>query len=1309
MPFSNLFENPMVVIELYGGYVGWILMTCLVATVVAICFYYLVKGFQNRQTEEGDSLPQPGQVDESRVEDTSLVEDVSPQQDGQESLTCPVCKSDSCNDDHESTFLFHREQYKDHVDEERINLTQRQGEEDQSLTVFEEINQFKQLKAVTIIGMKLDDSSLSNLFQCTSIRTLKLSNCQLASIPRSLANLKDLEILDLSHNNLTTLPTRPIRSLPCLKSLNVSHNKIAVIGDVVKKLQALQNFDVSYNDVGQVPYEILEMESLEIFSCSHNKIERWLGPPNEERQANTSPVTSLNMSNNLLTEVPQHVKELKNLLMVNFAHNKIGANIPDKIVSQQISELFYLPSVSTLRLGNNNIKTLPPLDTTRLSQNIVLIDLINNEIGEVPAALLSMPTLRALYLGSNKITRLPADLDLNKLSPTLYDIDLSNNEVDDLPLVLCFLPSLKKLSLKQNKITSLSENMKSCKSLSFLDMSHNMLKEIPSHVFGLPELKVIDVSNNQITTVSSLRKEESSVIEEFTLAENGLSQFPEVLIQMKKLKKVDLRRNKIKEIPESTMGMAKDVKLQVQDNPIVDPPLQVCQAGLEAIQAFYEDLTTASSITQCLKTLFLGTYEAGKTSLVRVFKLNRSCLTKPEERTDGIEIAELHLSVPNTPGITVSVWDFAGQEIYYITHQFFLSAKALILLIVNLEEYESARFYSTCGNWVENIIAKVRNPVIIPVVTHIDKLSSEEVEQRCEDLAKKLEDQERRRIKDLQKQLERIDESLTISKEAVHAIDRKKQIDTLLQKRPLIHPKPVPVSSGKNLEGIQYLKQVILNYAVNKELFPEVGRLVPKAWADTEACVDRKGKELDVPYMTWDEFTSLLKENVPNLQPESRIKTVAQYLHDTGKILWYSEIESLQNHVFLKPASLVDIFRKVIRYNFEDVVDYDSDSCYREADITPAEFQKMKIDLVRKGVLHTKLLRCLWSDIKEKCRQGTFNVIFNTLIELMQQFDLCYDLDREENDNHTKSTTSSPERLLLPWHLKEDLGEMAKAQWESGGSRVISLQYQFPSFIPPGLFARLAVRAHNPKHNLHFVLHWNTGALCKHKKNRMLVLLENEGTERLVVSLSVRPESKDAHTYVEEDLIYHSWSTLKMLTLEIEELLKQWPGVRFDRFTACPKCHQPSFPGEWLHRRYSRHHRTVICCFCNERVNLHDVLPPLTLADHIAAYIAFRFCHQEMLPDVVSDRQLLRVAQKLGAEWESLAIHLGFTQADVYKFKCDHPHSAEQQILAMLTAWKTRKGRNATRHNLQLVLREAGVDYDAISSLDDYRVEIEEG
>ncbi|XP_078614609.1 uncharacterized protein LOC144883820 [Branchiostoma floridae x Branchiostoma japonicum] len=1323
MGFSNLIENPMVVIELYGGYVGWILMTCLVATVVAICVYCLVRGFQNKQTEEGDSLPQPAQLDESRVEDISFVEDVSPQQDDHESLTCPICRSDSCDDDHESTFLFHREQYKDHSNEEHIKLTQGRGE-DKPLTIFEEIGEFKRLKTVTIIGVRIGYPSLLNLLQCSSVRSLKLVSCQIACVPRCLAKLKDLEILDLSHNNLTTLPGRSLHSLPCLKSLNLSHNNITTIGSTVRKLRAVQNFDVSFNKITEIPYEVLEMQNLKNFSCSHNKIKRWLDPTYENMLANTAPLKFLNLSNNSLEEVPRYVKDLKNLSVVNISDNKIWrADVSDEIQSHQLAELFYLPSVSKLVLGNNNIKTLPLLDMAKVSPNIELIDLTNNEIREVPAGLLLMTHLKVLLLGNNNITKLPTDLDLNKLSPTLSIIDLSSNELDDMPLALCFLTSLEKLDLKQNKISTLSENVKSCKSLAFLDVSGNKLKDIPSHVIELPKLLEIRASNNQINSFSSLRKDNPSVVEVIALAKNGLSHFPEVLTQMGKLKKVDLSNNDIKVIPQSVMDMPKNVRLDLRDNPIIDPPLQVCQAGLQAIQAFYEDLTTASSITQCLKTLFLGTYEAGKTSLVRVFQLNRSMLTKPEERTHGIEIADLQLSAPNTPDITLSVWDFAGQETYYITHQFFLSAKALILLVVNLEEYDSASFNSACGDWMENMIAKVGNPVVIPVATHIDKLSTGETKRRCEDLAKRLEDQERMRIKDLERQLQRIDESLLVVEspgQNVAANDRKKQIEALLRKRPSIHSNPIPVSSAEALDGIQYLKQVILNYAVNKEFFPEVGRPIPKAWADTEACVERKGEEMSLPYMTWDEFTSLLKENVPNLQPESRIKTVSQYLHDTGKILWYSEIESLRKHVFLKPASLVDIFRKVIRHDLETVINYESDPCYREAEIAPTEFEKMKNDLVRKGILHTKLLRCLWTDVEKECRSGKFSAIFDVLIELMRQFDLCYDIEEHAfglrktwrspwmtyNEHIFKSTTQhhSSRRLLLPWHIKEDLKDRADSQWETAGMSVISLQYQFPSFIPPGLFARLTVRAHNPKHNLHFVAHWSTGTLCKHIRSRVLVLLKYEDVKGFVVSLSARPEVRRGYGAL--TTLHPLWETLKELSLEVEDLLKQWPGVRFDRSTVCPECLQATFPGNWLHPSSGRGLGAAICSNCDDRIPVEYLVPPqpdagIDEADWPPLHSQRRGYVFSTPPTVVSDRQLSRVAKKLGSEWENLAIHLGFHPADVYRFKCDHRDSTLNKIFAMLAAWKKRKGRNATKEKLQRALVKAEVDIDVISCLDE--------
>jgi hypothetical protein len=61
----------------------------------------------------------------------------------------------------------------------------------------------------------------------------------------------------------------------------------------------------------------------------------------------------------------------------------------------------------------------------------------------------------------------------------------------------------------------------------------------------------------------------------------------------------------------------------------------------------------------------------------------------PPLSTDGIEINSWSLSMYSVWGadsaaVDLSAWDFAGQEIYYATHQFFLSERSLFLVVFNL-------------------------------------------------------------------------------------------------------------------------------------------------------------------------------------------------------------------------------------------------------------------------------------------------------------------------------------------------------------------------------------------------------------------------------------------------------------------------------------------------------------------------------------------------------------------------------------------------------------------------------------------------
>ena len=72
--------------------------------------------------------------------------------------------------------------------------------------------------------------------------------------------------------------------------------------------------------------------------------------------------------------------------------------------------------------------------------------------------------------------------------------------------------------------------------------------------------------------------------------------------------------------------------------------------------------------------------------------------------TDGIDIERWTVKVPSEskrfPGETIqfTAWDFAGQQIYYSTHQFFLTRRSIFLLVWDMRKDP---FQSRIEFWLE--------------------------------------------------------------------------------------------------------------------------------------------------------------------------------------------------------------------------------------------------------------------------------------------------------------------------------------------------------------------------------------------------------------------------------------------------------------------------------------------------------------------------------------------------------------------------------------------------------------------------------
>ncbi|XP_040003884.1 death domain-containing protein CRADD [Xiphias gladius] len=80
-----------------------------------------------------------------------------------------------------------------------------------------------------------------------------------------------------------------------------------------------------------------------------------------------------------------------------------------------------------------------------------------------------------------------------------------------------------------------------------------------------------------------------------------------------------------------------------------------------------------------------------------------------------------------------------------------------------------------------------------------------------------------------------------------------------------------------------------------------------------------------------------------------------------------------------------------------------------------------------------------------------------------------------------------------------------------------------------------------------------------------------------------------------------------------------------------------------------------------------------------------------VLQRVPSDRELSRLASRLGAEWEPVLMDLGLSAEALFRCRYDHSVSAHGAALAGLVQWRRSEGRKATVQRLLQSLRAAGV------------------
>lgn len=423
----------------------------------------------------------------------------------------------------------------------------------------------------------------SFLTQLRRLRDLRLEFCKIRYVPSGvLTASRELKHLVLrTHNtdwSAMTMEFHPntFRGLTQLKFLDVSDNNIWTLPDeLFCPLYSLTNLNMSSNRL----QDVLELG----FSD-------WGAGPTAPGKTCNVGLEDLDLSINDISNVPDNAfTSLRSLQRLLLQENSISVLADRAFVG--------LVSLQHLNASSNRLAALPP-ELFQSTRDLREIYLNNNSISVLaPGLLEGLDQLLVLDLAFNELTSSWVNRDTFSGLVRLVVLNLGHNLLSRIDShVFQDLYSLQILNLEHNHIDCISEGaFVSLSNLHALTLSYNRITKLePYHFTGLYVLNQLFVDHNHIRTVDSKAFENCSNLNDLGLSGNFLTEIPEGIKQLRFLKSLDLGENKISEIFSASFhGLEQLYGLRLIDNLITNitkdsfstlPSLQVLNLAYNKIE-----------------------------------------------------------------------------------------------------------------------------------------------------------------------------------------------------------------------------------------------------------------------------------------------------------------------------------------------------------------------------------------------------------------------------------------------------------------------------------------------------------------------------------------------------------------------------------------------------------------------------------------------------------------------------------------------------------------------------------------------------
>ena len=454
-----------------------------------------------------------------------------------------------------------------------------------SIGVFDTISHIPTLVEVYLAHNELEGPLPPSVTALKELQILDLEGNKISSLPETFDKLRRMRILLFGDNHLESVPWKSLEHFRDLFELDVSSNNLS--GDLVSSdidkitLSALSNLDVHSNNLEALPSN-LHLPSLTQFNATQNSL-----VTTGTFFTATPRLVHLSVAQNQLSILPDGIIHLAYLRSLDISNNVIEHIDPRLGLLDRLTTFMWMGNLIRMRAWGS-MDTEGIKSALRAKADEAALKALDEDMGE-----LSVKACRGECAGTLNLTGKLKESPLTEETilehvhashfPVLSKIILQQNKLTVAPMQVSTVATLTTLDLSKNYLTSaLFDQPVVFENLIHLDLSVNKidsLDQLPS-VLSAPTLKILDVSFNSLTSLIPLHRHYPRLSTLHVNSNQLTSVTPD---DFEGLEVVQINNNSISKLPPE-LGLVESLRvLGVEGNTFRVPGRRVVEAGSAAL------------------------------------------------------------------------------------------------------------------------------------------------------------------------------------------------------------------------------------------------------------------------------------------------------------------------------------------------------------------------------------------------------------------------------------------------------------------------------------------------------------------------------------------------------------------------------------------------------------------------------------------------------------------------------------------------------------------------------------------------------